>query len=67
MDSEVSAKVETHITELLGRKDSHLKAIVWITHSGDQAARVGNRFFHIADGSVQESEHVIHNGSSDIV
>lgn len=31
-----------------------MKALVWITHSAEQAQRVGTRFLDIEDGSCHE-------------
>ena len=35
-----------------------LKAIVWVTHSEEQAARVGTRFLHLSPAGIQEENTV---------
>ena len=36
-------------------EDSPTKSLVWITHSLEQAQRVGTRFVEIANGALHES------------
>lgn len=57
LDQETSVLVENHILDLVRSRQSGLKAIFWITHSEDQARRVGTRFLHFkGDGLVVENE-----------
>ena len=46
--------VERALVEEVRDAESALKAIVWITHSEEQAARVGTRFLHLTPVGVQE-------------
>ncbi|KAH9063428.1 P-loop containing nucleoside triphosphate hydrolase protein [Lactarius vividus] len=54
LDPASSAVVERALVEEVKDADSALKAIVWITHSDEQAARVGTRFLHLTPAGVQE-------------
>ncbi|KAI9466218.1 P-loop containing nucleoside triphosphate hydrolase protein [Lactarius psammicola] len=54
LDPASSAVVERALVEEVKDADSALKAIVWITHSDEQAARVGTRFLHLTPVGVQE-------------
>ncbi|KAH9079418.1 P-loop containing nucleoside triphosphate hydrolase protein [Lactarius deliciosus] len=54
LDPASSAVVERALVEEIKDADSALKAIVWITHSDEQAARVGTRFLHLTPVGVQE-------------
>ncbi|KAH9005163.1 P-loop containing nucleoside triphosphate hydrolase protein [Lactarius hatsudake] len=54
LDPASSAVVERALVEEIKDADSALKAIVWITHSEEQAARVGTRFLHLTPAGVQE-------------
>ena len=54
LDTDSSARVERELTDMMHSPDSTLKALVWITHSPEQAQRVGTRFLEIKDGSIQE-------------
>lgn len=54
LDPESSAWVERTLASELRSPDSALKAIVWITHSEEQARRVGTRFLHISARGCQE-------------
>lgn len=54
LDAQSSVAVEEYIVDLLKSTDSNLKAAVWITHSEEQAKRVGTRFLRIANGTIQE-------------
>ncbi|KZV90261.1 P-loop containing nucleoside triphosphate hydrolase protein [Exidia glandulosa HHB12029] len=57
LDQESSVLVETHLLELIRSPESGLKAIFWITHSEDQARRVGTRFLTFkGDGLIVEDD-----------
>lgn len=49
-----SAVVEKALVEEVKDAASALKAIVWVTHSEEQAARVGTRFLHLSPAGIQE-------------
>ncbi|KAI0273640.1 P-loop containing nucleoside triphosphate hydrolase protein, partial [Gloeopeniophorella convolvens] len=53
LDAETSAMVERTLVEEV-RADSALKAVVWITHSEEQAARVGTRFLQLTPTGINE-------------
>jgi ABC-type iron transport system FetAB ATPase subunit len=46
---------ETLINEI-HNPDTTLKAIIWITHSEEQAERVGTRFLHLTPDGVEEQQ-----------
>lgn len=46
--------VEKALVEEVKDAASALKAIVWVTHSEEQAARVGTRFLHLSPAGIQE-------------
>ncbi|TFY74724.1 hypothetical protein EWM64_g9288 [Hericium alpestre] len=54
LDLDTSAKVEDTLIEEVKNPDTMLKAIVWITHSEEQALRVGNRFLHLSASGIDE-------------
>lgn len=54
LDPETTLAVEKHTVSALHRPDSAVKAIIWITHSEEQAQRVGTRFVTVAGGRVCE-------------
>lgn len=54
LDNESCLLVERQILDVLKSSESLLKAIVWITHSPEQASRVGTRFLQFADGGSYE-------------
>ena len=54
MDPESSAMVESFLAQEVKAADRQLKALVWITHSEEQAKRVGTRFLTFADGKCEE-------------
>ncbi|KAI0306565.1 P-loop containing nucleoside triphosphate hydrolase protein [Multifurca ochricompacta] len=54
LDPTSSATIEKTLVEEVRAADSALKAIVWITHSEEQAARVGTRFLHLTPTGIQE-------------
>ena len=53
LDPASSAVVEKALVEEVKDPQSALKAIVWVTHSDEQAARVGTRFLHLTPAGVQ--------------
>ncbi|KAG9124839.1 hypothetical protein FRC07_010058 [Ceratobasidium sp. 392] len=56
LDSETSSQVEKTLTSLPG-SSSTIKAIVWITHSHEQAERVGTRWLNLIPGNgLEESD-----------
>ncbi|KAJ3919130.1 P-loop containing nucleoside triphosphate hydrolase protein [Lentinula edodes] len=57
LDQDSCLLVERHILDTLKSSESPLKAIVWITHSPEQAGRVGTRFLQFADGSSYEESN----------
>ncbi|KAK7054883.1 hypothetical protein VNI00_003346 [Paramarasmius palmivorus] len=59
LDLESSLQVERFLLDELRSAESALKAIVWITHSEEQAHRVGTRFIHISDGKFHEERSVV--------
>ncbi|THH19306.1 hypothetical protein EW146_g1827 [Bondarzewia mesenterica] len=54
LDATTSDKVERTLIEEVKSPESPLKAIVWITHSEEQATRVGTRFLHLLPTGVRE-------------
>jgi len=54
LDPQSSTLVEQTLASELRSPDSALKAMVWITHSEEQARRVGTRYLHISAGGCQE-------------
>lgn len=48
--------VERALVQEIKDSGSALKAIVWITHSDEQAARVGTRFLQLTPAGVQEEQ-----------
>jgi len=46
--------VESFLAQEVKAVDRQLKALVWITHSEEQAKRVGTRFLTFADGKCEE-------------
>jgi len=54
LDPASSAVLERALVEEVKDAESALKAIVWITHSDEQAARVGTRFLHLTPAGIQE-------------
>jgi ABC-type phosphate transport system ATPase subunit len=54
LDPASSAVVEKALVEEVKNTMSTLKAIVWVTHSDEQAARVGTRFLHLTPIGIQE-------------
>ncbi|KAF5391350.1 hypothetical protein D9757_001879 [Collybiopsis confluens] len=54
LDHQSSLQVERLIADTLKSNDNGLKAIIWITHSPEQAGRVGTRFLQFSGGSAYE-------------
>ncbi|KAG6918111.1 hypothetical protein DXG01_016298 [Tephrocybe rancida] len=54
LDAVSSAAVEEFLLSEIKSSDAMLKAMVWITHSDEQASRIGSRFFQIAGGGCYE-------------
>ncbi|KZT26456.1 P-loop containing nucleoside triphosphate hydrolase protein [Neolentinus lepideus HHB14362 ss-1] len=54
LDPESSKSVETCLTSDMKAPDSTLQAIVWITHSEEQARRVGTRFVEVTADGIRE-------------
>lgn len=54
LDLDTTLAVEEFVLSDLRKPESKLKAIMWITHSEEQARRVGTRFFTIVDGTCNE-------------
>lgn len=46
--------VEKYTLSMLRKPGNTVKAIIWITHSEEQAHRVGTRFITIAGGKAHE-------------
>ncbi|KAI0302046.1 P-loop containing nucleoside triphosphate hydrolase protein [Russula brevipes] len=58
LDAATSAAVENTLINEIKDPDSTLKAIIWITHSEEQAERVGTRFLRLTPTGVQERHQV---------
>jgi len=58
LDPTLSAKVEDTLINEINNPDTALKAIIWITHSDEQAERVGTRFLHLTPDGVEEKNRV---------
>ncbi|KAJ3562374.1 hypothetical protein NP233_g9617 [Leucocoprinus birnbaumii] len=56
LDPRSSAMVEEFLTQEVKDKDSELKSLIWITHSEEQARRVGTRFLTFSNGQCEEEE-----------
>lgn len=54
LDPGASALVEKRILAEVNEGKGNLKAVVWITHSLEQAQRVGTRYLSLVDGGCQE-------------
>lgn len=54
LDGDTIDIVERYLKELPNKEDSSIKAIVWVTHSEDQAGRVGNRRLRVESGTINE-------------
>lgn len=53
LDAETVKEVETHLCSLPGSSDSPVQAIVWITHS-DEQAHLATRIIRVEDGGAKE-------------
>jgi ABC-type iron transport system FetAB ATPase subunit len=51
--------VEDTLINEVNNPDTALKAIIWITHSDDQAERVGTRFLQLTPDGVEEKNHIV--------
>ncbi|KAA1471160.1 P-loop containing nucleoside triphosphate hydrolase protein [Dentipellis sp. KUC8613] len=58
LDADCSITVENTLLQEIKSPESSLKAIVWITHSEEQAARVGTRFLHLSPKGVEEGTRI---------
>ncbi|KAI0818532.1 P-loop containing nucleoside triphosphate hydrolase protein [Irpex lacteus] len=58
LDAGTSETVEKYIIDKVKSTDGTLKAVVWITHSADQAKRVGTRFLRVTAGGIHEEDGV---------
>ncbi|KAF5358311.1 hypothetical protein D9756_001564 [Leucocoprinus leucothites] len=54
LDPRSSAMVEEFLVQEVKAKDRELKALIWITHSEEQARRVGTRFLAFSNGKCEE-------------
>ncbi|KAG7452468.1 P-loop containing nucleoside triphosphate hydrolase protein [Guyanagaster necrorhizus] len=54
LDPELVLLVEQSLLKDLRSDNTALKAIVWITHSDEQASRVGTRFIQVSGGNCHE-------------
>ncbi|KAK0459749.1 P-loop containing nucleoside triphosphate hydrolase protein, partial [Desarmillaria tabescens] len=54
LDPELVLLVEQSLLKDLRSENTALKAIVWITHSDEQASRVGTRFIQVSGGNCHE-------------
>ena len=55
LDLQSTLRVENTILNELNSSESSLKALVFITHSDDQARRLGNRALRISNGGCFET------------
>jgi len=55
LDQASAALVERYVTELPSSDYSSIKAIIWITHSEDQARQVATRRILIENGKAMET------------
>lgn len=58
LDAATSDTVEKYILDEIKSRHGKLKAVVWITHSVEQAKRVGTRFLRITAGGIHEESSV---------
>ena len=54
LDPALSTVVENTLINEVNNPNTTLKAIIWITHSDDQAERVGTRFLHLTPDGIEE-------------
>jgi ABC-type iron transport system FetAB ATPase subunit len=57
LDPALSSMVENTLVDEIHNPDTALKAIIWITHSEEQAERVGTRFLHLTPDGVEEHQN----------
>lgn len=58
LDPALSTVVEDTLMNEVNNPDTALKAIIWITHSDEQAERVGTRFLHLTPDGVEEKNRI---------
>ena len=54
LDGKLSKAVEDTLMEEIRDHTNTLKAIIWITHSEEQAERVGTRFMQLTSKGIEE-------------
>jgi ABC-type iron transport system FetAB ATPase subunit len=54
LDGKLSKAVEDTLMEEIRDHTNMLKAIIWITHSEEQAERVGTRFMQLTSKGIEE-------------
>jgi ABC-type phosphate transport system ATPase subunit len=54
LDDRLSKVVEDTLIDEVKDQNKALKAIIWITHSEEQAERVGTRFMRLSSGGIEE-------------
>lgn len=58
LDADASLKVERALIEAVRSPESPLQALVWITHSEEQATRVGTRFLRLSPTGIREETSI---------
>ena len=58
LDPALSTVVEDTLMQEIHNPDTALKAIIWITHSDEQAERVGTRFLHLTPKGIEEENRI---------
>jgi ABC-type iron transport system FetAB ATPase subunit len=51
--------VEEFLVQTVKSPDRNLKSLIWITHSEEQAKRVGTRFFNFSNGRCEEEMSLV--------
>jgi ABC-type phosphate transport system ATPase subunit len=51
--------VEDKLVEEVKSSERALKALIWISHSGEQVQRIGNRTFDMAEGKLKERGRLV--------
>jgi len=59
LDEPTSERVEKSLIDLCHSPDSSIQALVWITHSDEQAERVGTRTLTLEKGTGNEGVHLV--------
>ncbi|EJU04204.1 ATP-binding cassette transporter [Dacryopinax primogenitus] len=59
LDEATSEKVENSLIELCDLPESSIEALIWITHSDEQAERVGTRTLTLEKGTGTEGVHLV--------